>query len=114
LVKSHGIDAIINDNLIGTVLTMGGIFVGLLTGAVGLLVVQISPTILNELQYYLVFGVSGLFIGMVQFFILSNVIDSGVVTTFVCLAEDPRALATTKPLLFQEIQRVYPEVAMGF
>jgi hypothetical protein len=51
---------------------------------------------------------------MFQFTILAGVIDSGVTTTFVCLAEDPAALARTKPELYQQIQQVYPQVMLGF
>jgi len=32
LIKSHGIDIIINDNLIGNVLVMGSLLVGVVTG----------------------------------------------------------------------------------
>jgi hypothetical protein len=114
LVKSRGIDAVINDSLIGNVLSMGGLFIGLLTGGVGCLVVYLSPTIPNDAIYFLVIGFSGLFIGLVQFSVIAGVIDSGVVTTFVCLAEDPQALAITKPGLYREIQKVYPQVVLGF
>jgi hypothetical protein len=114
LAKSRGVDALINDNLIGNVLTMGGIFIGILTGAIGLLVVLISPTIPNEPIYFYLIGFAGLVIGMVQFFVLAGVIDSGVVATFVCLAEDPQALALTKPYLFEEIRKVYPSASLGF
>jgi hypothetical protein len=114
LVKARGIDAVINDSLIGNVLGMGGLFIGLLTAAVGCLVVYLSPTIPNETVYFIVIGIAGLFIGLVEFSVVAGVIDSGVVTTFVCLAEDPQALSITKPGLYREIQKVYPQVVLGF
>lgn len=114
LAKARGIDAIINDNLIGNVLSVGGLLIGLITAFVGLATVYVSPTIPNEVVYYVVVGIVGLFIGLVEFSVLAGVIDSGVTTTFVCLAEDPQALALTKPLLYREIQRVYPQVVLGF
>jgi hypothetical protein len=55
-----------------------------------------------------------LLIGIGEFSILASVIDSGVVTTFVCLAEDPEALARTKPELYQKIQQVYPSISLAF
>jgi hypothetical protein len=114
LVKSHGIDAVINDNLIGTVLSLGGLMIGIITGGIGILAVLISPSIPNELLYYVSIGVVGILVGFAEFSILAGIIDSGVTTTFVCLAEDPQALAQTKPLLYQEIQRVYPQVSLSF
>jgi hypothetical protein len=114
LVKARGIDAIINDSLIGNVLAMGGLFIGLITGGVGCLVVYLSPSIPNDPQYFIIIGICGLFIGLVEFSVIARVIDSGVVTTFVCLAEDPQALAITKPGLYREIQTVYPQVVLGF
>jgi hypothetical protein len=114
LAKSRGIDAIINDCLVGNVLGMGGLFIGLLVGGIGCLFVFMLHGIPNEPVYYIVIGVAGLLIGLIEFGVLASVIDSGVTTTFVCLAEDPQALAATKPQLYREIQRVYPEVVLGF
>ena len=93
---------------------MGGLFIGLVTGGIGLLVVYVVPTIPKTVTVYIVVGLGGIIIGGVEFGVLASVIDSGVTTTFVCLAEDPQALALTKPDLYREVQRVYPHVALGF
>ncbi|KAJ3326198.1 putative choline transporter, neither null mutation nor overexpression affects choline transport [Boothiomyces sp. JEL0866] len=114
LAKSRGIDAVINDNLIGNVLGMGCLFIGVITAAIAVLYVKLSPAIPNETGAFLIMGVAGLFIGVVEFSVLSGVIDSGVTTTFVCLAEDPQALLNTKPDLFNKIREVYPQVLLGF
>ncbi|KAJ3315636.1 putative choline transporter, neither null mutation nor overexpression affects choline transport [Boothiomyces sp. JEL0838] len=114
LAKSRGIDAVINDNLIGNVLGMGCLFIGLITAAIAVLYVKLSPVIPNETGAFFIMGVAGLFIGVVEFSVLSGVIDSGVTTTFVCLAEDPQALLNTKPNLFNKIREVYPQVLLGF
>jgi hypothetical protein len=52
----------------------------------------------------------GLFTGGAEFNIMGEVINSGVTTIFVCLAEDPYALERTQPELFQKVVEVYPEV----
>ena len=114
LAKARGIDAIINDNLIGSVLGMGGLFIGLFTAGTASLYVYLDSSIQKTLAVYLIVGFAALMIGIVEFSVLSSVIDSGVVTTFVCLAEDPMALAQTKPALYQKIQQVYPQVVLGF
>lgn len=43
--------------------------------------------------------------------IVCQVIHSAVITTFVCLAEDPAALARTKPELYGRFKQVYPQIA---
>ncbi|KAJ3395197.1 putative choline transporter, neither null mutation nor overexpression affects choline transport [Lobulomyces angularis] len=96
LIQSRGVDAIINDNLVGVVLGMGSLFIGLLCGAGGLLY-YFSSSIPRESI-------------VSEFTILSEVINSGVTTTFVCLAEDPGALQRTKPDLYQKVVATYPTV----
>jgi hypothetical protein len=46
------------------------------------------------------------------FGIMASVIESGVATTFVCLAEDASSLRRTKPELFEKISQVYPQVIL--
>ncbi|TPX31288.1 hypothetical protein SmJEL517_g05328 [Synchytrium microbalum] len=111
LVKSRGVDAIINDNLIGNVLAMGGLLVGLLSGFIGFIWAKFSDGIPATASYYVTIVIICFFIGFSEFSILAEVINSGVVTTFVCLAEDPNALARTKPELYEAIRETYPQVA---
>jgi hypothetical protein len=109
LTKSRGLDAVINDDLIANVLAIGGFAIALLTAGGGLAYVRFSPLPKTSV-YYAVVGFTTFFVGLAEFAILSVVIDSGVSTTFVCLAEDPLALARTKPELYQQVQQSYPEV----
>jgi hypothetical protein len=109
LAKSRGLDAVINDDLIGNVLVLGSIFVGLITGAIGVVYVNMS-TLPKTDVWYVGIGLISFFIGMAEFAVFATVIDSGVCTTFVCLAEDPVCLARTKPELYQRVQETYPEV----
>lgn len=109
LIKSRGIDAIINDDLIANVLNLGGVAIGLLTALGGYLFVHFS-SMPNANEYYVAVCLVSFFVGIAEFSILSVVIDSGVATTFVCLAEDPLALEQKQPDLYQQIQRSYPAV----
>ncbi|TPX61697.1 hypothetical protein PhCBS80983_g00930 [Powellomyces hirtus] len=111
LCKTRGIDAIINDQLIGTVLGIGGLVVSFICGFVAFLYVRFSDNIPNNALHYAVFIILAVFLGASEFFVLSNVIDSGATATFVCLAEDPAALQRTKPELYEAIRAVYPQVA---
>ncbi|KAJ3125696.1 putative choline transporter, neither null mutation nor overexpression affects choline transport [Nowakowskiella sp. JEL0407] len=112
LVKSHGIDAIINDNLIGNVLFVGSMIAGLICGLIGYIYLLTTTPNATPGVYAIVI-VGCVFIGLSEFGVLNTVVDSGVVTTFVCLAEDPAALARTKPELYYKIQEVYPSVVAG-
>ncbi|KAJ3291793.1 putative choline transporter, neither null mutation nor overexpression affects choline transport [Borealophlyctis nickersoniae] len=111
LVKTRGIDAIINDSLISNVLSIGGLLIGLITGFIGYLYVHFSKDITQDTGHYIIIVLISFFIGFSEFSILSDVIDSGAATTFVCLAEDPEALRRTKPELYEAIRQVYPQVA---
>ncbi|KAJ3175434.1 putative choline transporter, neither null mutation nor overexpression affects choline transport [Geranomyces variabilis] len=113
LCKSRGVDAIINDQLIGSVLGVGGIVVSFICGFVAFLYVRFSPNIPNDSAHYAVFIILAVFLGASEFFVLSNVIDSGSTATFVCLAEDPAALQRTKPQLYEAIRAVYPQVGVA-
>ncbi|KAI8875802.1 DUF580-domain-containing protein [Backusella circina FSU 941] len=93
LIKDRGIEAIINDNLIGNVLFMGSLLVGVLSSLLGYLYLIISKPAYNSSGGATPIIVLVCFIiGMSMFSTISTVISSGVATTFVCLAEDPEAL----------------------
>jgi hypothetical protein len=45
-----------------------------------------------------------------EFLILGETINSGVATTFVCMAEEPMVLASSKPELYEKVVQAYPAV----
>ena len=128
MLKSRGIDAIINDSLIGNVLGMGALFLGLVVGAIVWFYARntnmISVTCNNPTKcattspgtilnfWSIIFTVAGFFLGLLPYSSLSTVIDSGVATTFVCLADSPDALQRTKPELYQKVLETYPHVML--
>ena len=84
LVKSHGIDAMINDQLIGNVLGISALLVGILTGAASYALVHFTTQAPPVYQW--VAAVGGLFIGFSFQNVMNEIITSGVATTFVKLS----------------------------
>ncbi|KAJ1568675.1 putative choline transporter, neither null mutation nor overexpression affects choline transport, partial [Nowakowskiella sp. JEL0078] len=85
LVKSHGVDAIINDNLISNVLFVGSMICGLICGIIGFVYLSISginPNTASGTWAIIIIGC--VLIGLTEFGVLNTIITSGVVTTFVC------------------------------
>ncbi|KAI8149418.1 plasma-membrane choline transporter-domain-containing protein [Fennellomyces sp. T-0311] len=114
LMKDRGIDAMINDSLIGNVLFMGGLLVGVLSSLLGFIYLQAAQPTFNQNGGMTPVVVMVCFlIGSSMFSSIATVISSGVATTFVCLAEDPDALRRTKPALFEKIRETYPRVVQG-
>ncbi|OAD76419.1 hypothetical protein PHYBLDRAFT_154980 [Phycomyces blakesleeanus NRRL 1555(-)] len=93
MVKDRGIEAMINDNLIGNVLFMGGLLVGVLCSLLGFIYLQVSQPAYNQSGSITPVVVMMCFlVGASMFSSVATVISSGVATTFVCLADDPDAL----------------------
>lgn len=98
ILKDRGIVQIINDNLIGNVWAMGAIMAGVLSGLASYFYLRFAnPSFNSNGDFTYVIVVMAFVLGMQMLFTVGTVIDSGVATTFVCLAEDPAALARTKP-----------------
>jgi len=93
LIKARGFDLLINDNLIDGVMLWGCLFVGAFTGAVGVLLAKVAFNV----EYWGVWALFGFLIGMTIAICTMEVVESTVATCFVCYAEDPQALNTTKP-----------------
>ncbi|KAF9938307.1 putative choline transporter, neither null mutation nor overexpression affects choline transport [Modicella reniformis] len=117
LIKDRGVDAIVNESLVGNVLGMGSLAVALASGLYGYLFFKLfSPTFYAKENEPLVMAaviVVEMILGFVMMSVPNNVIDSGVTTTFVALAEDPQTLYRTKPQLYHAIAEHYPQVALN-
>ncbi|KAJ9093201.1 hypothetical protein QFC21_006518 [Naganishia friedmannii] len=135
LLRKRGVDALVNDSLVGIVLTTGAYIVGLLTALFAYLYLRYTSPAYNANGAYtapvILFGaLIGLNVGLavssaiVCFFSITagdenkltysiflwGYQDAGVSTIFVGLGEDPYILQERSPALFAEIQRVYPQV----
>ncbi|CAI2189061.1 8837_t:CDS:2, partial [Funneliformis geosporum] len=109
LIKNRGVEAIINDNLIGNVLTMGAIFIGVLCALFGYGYISLFLKDMKDNgTLTLILVVICFILGLMMTIVVTDAIDSGVATTFVALAEDPDALRRTKPILFERIRREWP------
>jgi len=110
LCKQRGIEAIINDNLIGNVLVIGALAVSCLSAMVTCGIGFIIG--IDEVVIYVVFGIIAFLFGYMIFAVVAQVINSGVATTFVCLCEDPDALHQTKPELWDKVKEAYPSMVL--
>lgn len=101
--EETGLMAIVNDNIIGTVLTMSCLLSGIATGTI----VGILGWVLLHGSAWLLVGLVGLVIGFTLTFQAMEVIDSGVATIFVAFAEDPLALKRHDPNLHNTFITTY-------
>jgi len=111
IVEKNGVDALVNDELVGTVLTMGAAVGGLACGIMPILVGRGSGA-LTVSQAWVVFVIGGL-LGYTIIMAVMAVVWSSVVTLFVCFAEDPTALYHTKPAEFQRLMSAWRERSGG-
>ncbi|KAG0230114.1 putative choline transporter, neither null mutation nor overexpression affects choline transport [Mortierella sp. GBA43] len=117
LLKDRGVDALINNNLVGNVLGMGTFTVGLISAIYGFVFLKVvQPTFYakeDETLVLIAVVLVEFILGAVMMSIPNNVIDSGVTTTFVALAEDPQTLFRTKPDLYHEVAIAYPQTVLN-
>ncbi|GJJ08516.1 hypothetical protein Clacol_002734 [Clathrus columnatus] len=96
LLKDRGIDALINDSLVGITLTWGAYLVGLLTSLFGYLYLRLThPAYNTNGQYTAPVVLISFIIGLT-----SSSLEAGVSTIFVGIADHPELLALRSPALF--------------
>ncbi|KAK7472552.1 pH nine-sensitive protein 1 [Stygiomarasmius scandens] len=114
LFKDRGIDALINDSLVGMTLTWGAYAVGMLSSLFAYLYLRITdPPYNSDGQYTAPVILFAFLIGLMCSMTLSSAIEAGVSTIFVGLGEDPQVLAMRSPDLFALIAQNYPDVVRG-
>lgn len=98
------------------VLGLGALLIGLLSGLVGAgvfaIMIASDPTSQQEATFNGGIFMLGFLIGALQFSVVSQVITSGTVATYVCLAEDPEALRRTKPQLYDQVLASYQHITL--
>jgi hypothetical protein len=97
LLKYRGFDLIINDDIIGGVLMLGAVIVGLITGGIDVI---FAKFIFDVGEYWPLWFVVGLLVGVGISICAMEVIESSVCACFVCYCEDPEALQRTKPQIY--------------
>ncbi|KAG6830173.1 hypothetical protein H0H92_001903 [Tricholoma furcatifolium] len=114
LFKDRGIDALVNDSLIGMTLTWGAYAVGILCSLFAYLYLRLThPSYNVDGNYTAPVVLFAFLIGIQCSLTLSSAIEAGVSTIFVGLGEDPQVLAVRAPQLFGLIAATYPKVTSG-
>ncbi|KAF8625430.1 hypothetical protein AX15_005390 [Amanita polypyramis BW_CC] len=114
LFKDRGIDALVNDSLVGITLTWGAYVTGLMSSLFAYLYLRLTtPSFNGGGQYTAPILLFAFLIGVQCSLTLSSAIEAGVSTIFVGLGEDPQVLAIRAPTLFGLIATHYPAVVAG-
>ena len=111
MMKDRGIDALINDCLIGPVLSMGSLFVGYLCALLAYLYLEFTKPAYNEgREFTPVIMAFSFLIGLQVCQIFVTPIGSGVDTIFVAMAWDPQVCVSDHPEFWNKLVHVYPKV----
>lgn len=111
MMKNRGIDALVNDCLVGPVLTMGSTFVAYICAFLAFLYLEFTKPGYNSSGSYTPVAMAFSFlIGLQVCQIFMTPIGSGVDTFFVAAAWDPEVLMRDHPDLWARMVAVYPRV----
>lgn len=106
LIKSHGVDVIINDSLVGNCMSIGVLLIGLTSGLISFIAGKIFFS--NDALTITTTALSFVFVSMIAA-VATRLLESGVSATLVCYAEDPTSLQRSKPELYREITSSYQQ-----
>ncbi|KAF2201058.1 DUF580-domain-containing protein [Delitschia confertaspora ATCC 74209] len=111
MIKDRGIDALVNECLIGPVLTMGATFIAYFCAFVAYLyLIFTSPAYNQDGTYTPVVIAFAFLIGLQICNIFTTPLSSGIDTIFVASAWDPDVLMRDHPDLYARMIAVYPHV----
>jgi len=96
----RGFDVIINDDLIGGALSLGGLFAGAVTAIISYFA-AVAFSVTSESRIAVV--ALGFIIGIVFTFTALSVVQAAVSALLVCFCEDPATLYNTKPESYRKI-----------
>lgn len=85
LVKHRGVDAIINDSVVGATLAIGALLTGLISAAVCYSLFFFGIMQPQSATFAIMLLVLTFLTGLSIFSVLASVLDAGVTTTYVCL-----------------------------
>jgi hypothetical protein len=111
MIKDRGIDALVNECLIGPVLSFGALFIGYACALLAYLYLLFTdPPYNNDGQYTAVVMAFAFLIAFQIAHVFTTPISSGIETIFVAAGWDPQVMHRDHPELYQEMIRVYPKV----
>lgn len=114
LLTDRGVDAIINDTIVGMAMTWGSFFIGALCVLFAFVYLKLTkPAYNSDGSYTPALLFYAFFVGFQVAQSLTSTIEAGVSTLFVGLAEHPGVLAQRAPALFEVIRQTYPRVVAG-
>lgn len=112
MIKDRGIDALVNECLIGPVFSFGGVFVGFATALLSFLYLEFTKPSYNSTgSFTVVITAFSFLIGLQICNIFTTPLSSGIDTIFVAMAWDPEVMIRDHPDLYQQMIQVYPHVA---
>lgn len=111
MIKDRGIDALVNECLIGPVLSMGAMFVGYACAFLAYLYLVFKAPDYNQGGAFTPVVVAFAFvIGLQICQIFTTPLSSGLDTIFVAMAWDPEVLMRDHSDLYHQMVAVYPQV----
>lgn len=111
MIKDRGIDALINECLVGPVLSMGCLFVAVACGLISYVYLEVtSPAYNTDGQFTAVVVVYSFLIGLQITGCFVVPLNSGIDTIFVAAAWDPEVLMREHSDLYHRMIQVYPHV----
>ena len=111
MIKTRGIDALVNDCLVGPVLSMGALMVAYLCTLFSYLYLEYTKPAYNDGRTFTpVIMAFSFVIGLQICQTFTEPIASGVNTIFVAMAWDPQVVVTDHPEFWNKLVQVYPRV----
>ncbi|KAK6441908.1 pH nine-sensitive protein 1 [Oleoguttula sp. CCFEE 5521] len=111
MIKNRGIDALVNECLIGPVFTMGATFVAYACALLAYLYLTLTDPAYNRNGEFTPVVIAYAFlIGLQITNCFTTPLSSGIDTIFVAAAWDPEVLMREHPELYQKMVGVYPHV----
>jgi len=111
MIKDRGIDALINECLIGPVLSMGAAFVAYACALCAFVYINFTDPAYNKGGAYTPVVIAFSFlIGLQICNVLTTPLSSGIDTIFVAAAWDPEVMMRDHPELYARMVQTYPHV----
>ncbi|KAM4057245.1 plasma-membrane choline transporter [Hirsutella rhossiliensis] len=111
MIKDRGIDALVNECLIGPVFSFGAMFIGFACALLAyLFLLFTNPEYNSNGAFTPVVMAFAFLIGFQVCHVLTTPLSSGIDTIFVAAGWDPQVMIQDHPELYQEMVRVYPNV----
>ncbi|PHH64759.1 hypothetical protein CDD81_4021 [Ophiocordyceps australis] len=111
MIRDRGIDALVNECLIGPVLSFGSMFVAFACALLSYLYLEFTkPAYNSDGNFTAVIMAFSFLIGFQIALIFTTPLSSGIDTIFVAAGWDPQVMINDHPELYQEMVRLYPKV----